>query len=219
MESPYQPFINVPPLDLAKLRDDLRGLARMRAIEGEDPKVGTRQRAKAIRDAVADYVLYVQVPAEHQSLDHVLHCIVDACRTLALSEPEQWRELGKYRPGPSANDIDGIADRLTEVAGLQNADSDDAATIANGNVGNNPRSKTIDDTPDDPLLTHIELAKRYQLTREAARKRLDRWRSANDAGWIEANDTRPNEPKYLYRLSAVRNLFDASKSASGETSA
>jgi hypothetical protein len=66
-------------------------------------------------------------------------------------------------------------------------------------------------TGDDPLLTHVELANRYNVQREATRKRLDRWRSVNDAGWIEATDIRPNEPKYLYRLSAVRNLFEQSQ--------
>jgi hypothetical protein len=63
-------------------------------------------------------------------------------------------------------------------------------------------------TDDDPLLTHVELAKRYDLDREKTRKRLDRWRSVNKGGgWIEATDTRRNEPKYLYRLSAVEHLF------------
>jgi len=62
---------------------------------------------------------------------------------------------------------------------------------------------------DDPLLTHIDLAKRFNLDRETARKRLDRWRSKNKGGdWIEATDKRPNEPKYLYRLSAVKHLFE-----------
>jgi hypothetical protein len=60
----------------------------------------------------------------------------------------------------------------------------------------------------DPILTHRELASRYKCDREAARKKLDRWRSSNCEGWIEATQPRPNEPRYLYRLSAVRHLFE-----------
>ncbi len=64
-------------------------------------------------------------------------------------------------------------------------------------------------TADNPLLTHVELATWFDLDRESTRKKLDRWRSKNDAGWIEVTDKQANEPKYLYRLSAVRNLFEA----------
>lgn len=83
----------------------------------------------------------------------------------------------------------------------------DAVKTKDADAGNQPASGTENATGDDPLLTHVELAARYNLEREAARKKLDRWRSKNSNGWIEATDTRPNEPKYLYRLSAVESLF------------
>lgn len=66
--------------------------------------------------------------------------------------------------------------------------------------------------PADPLLTHLELAKRFDTEAESARKRLDRWRQKNAAGdgWHEVTERRANEPQYLYRLSAVLSLFASS---------
>jgi hypothetical protein len=124
MAASYRPFLNLPPLDLAKLVVDLRELARMRAIEGEHPKVGTRQQAKAIADTVKQYVLYVQVPREQQSLDHMLHCIADACRVTALSEPEQRMEFGTCIEPASGDEFGRFAERLAEVAGVGDAGDD-----------------------------------------------------------------------------------------------
>ncbi|MEX2169499.1 MAG: hypothetical protein WD851_09310 [Pirellulales bacterium] len=68
----------------------------------------------------------------------------------------------------------------------------------------------------NPLLTHLELAKMYRVESETARKRLDRWRKKHAAGddWNEVSERRPNEPQYLYKLSAVKSLFEGN-SASG----
>jgi hypothetical protein len=60
----------------------------------------------------------------------------------------------------------------------------------------------------DPPLSHIDLAEKYGRDPEATRKMLDRWRKKNGDGWHEVDNRRQNEPKYLYRLSAVRALFE-----------
>jgi hypothetical protein len=63
---------------------------------------------------------------------------------------------------------------------------------------------------DDGMLTHVDFAKRYGIPQEVARKRLARWRKANPGGnWTEVEYPKPREPRYLYRLSAVRHLFEA----------
>lgn len=56
-------------------------------------------------------------------------------------------------------------------------------------------------------LTHLELAQRFGLDAEPARKRLDRWRERNMDGWAEVTDRRRGEPKYVYDLAAVARVF------------
>lgn len=80
-----------------------------------------------------------------------------------------------------------------------------------------PEAVGAQEVTDDPALSPGEIAKRYNLDAEAARKRLDRWRSTHDDGVIEVSNRKVNEPKYLYRLSAVRHLFDGNPS--GDSSA
>jgi hypothetical protein len=64
------------------------------------------------------------------------------------------------------------------------------------------------DEISDSFLTHTDLAKRFGRDAEPTRKRLDRWRAKNSDGWHEVQDRPVNQPKYLYRLSAVRALFE-----------
>jgi hypothetical protein len=64
---------------------------------------------------------------------------------------------------------------------------------------------------DDSFLSHVDLASMFGLDAAATRARLDRWRSVNKstkAGWREVSERLPREPKYLYRLSAIRHLFE-----------
>jgi hypothetical protein len=68
---------------------------------------------------------------------------------------------------------------------------------------------------DDALLPPATLAEHFGLTREAARKRLDRWRLNNDLekdqGWAEQSNRKPRQPQYLYRLGSVRGILSASE--------
>lgn len=56
--------------------------------------------------------------------------------------------------------------------------------------------------------THLDIAKTYGTEPEIVRKRLDRWRGRNSGSkdWRETE----GKPKYLYRLSAIKHLFDRS---------
>jgi hypothetical protein len=61
--------------------------------------------------------------------------------------------------------------------------------------------------PDDAMMNHVELAAAHNLDAEALRKRLDRWRKTNADGWQEISEPRSNEPRYLYRVGAIRHLL------------
>jgi hypothetical protein len=59
-----------------------------------------------------------------------------------------------------------------------------------------------------------ELATKYAVDAEAARKALDRWRRkhAGGDGYTENPDRRPNEPQFLYSLKAVVSVMEGLKS-------
>jgi hypothetical protein len=68
-----------------------------------------------------------------------------------------------------------------------------------------PAGITLD---DQAWYTHDYLAKTYGVGKEALRKRLDRYRQQNMNGWKEDEDRRPREPKYLFRLKAIRGIIE-----------
>lgn len=70
---------------------------------------------------------------------------------------------------------------------------------------------------DDSHLSPAKLAELFSVPFDALRKRLERWRETNHAGWIENPERGPREAQYLYRVGAVQGIIDALK-ASGETS-
>lgn len=61
---------------------------------------------------------------------------------------------------------------------------------------------------DDPLLSAADLAERFGVNSEALRKRLDRWRLTNHAGFEEVSNPGPREPRFIYRLSAVTPIVE-----------
>lgn len=63
-------------------------------------------------------------------------------------------------------------------------------------------SKT-DSLHQDAWLIEKDLAKMYDLSLNAVRGRLKRYRKKTFEGWSEADNPRRNEPKYLYRVGAV----------------
>jgi hypothetical protein len=62
----------------------------------------------------------------------------------------------------------------------------------------------------DSMLTHQELAAHFRCNPNVARKKLDRWRANNKSNpdWEEIKDRRGPRPKYRYRFSEVRHLFE-----------
>jgi hypothetical protein len=72
------------------------------------------------------------------------------------------------------------------------------------------RKKDALSLEDESWLTHVDLAEASGLDPEALRKRLDRWRESDrssDADWKEAANPTRGQPKYLYRVRAIRSLL------------
>lgn len=59
----------------------------------------------------------------------------------------------------------------------------------------------------DQWLNHLEIAKKFGTEAEATRQKLNRWRGKNFDHYKEISDPKRHEPKYLYRLSAVEQIF------------
>ncbi|MBA4107359.1 MAG: hypothetical protein C0485_16560 [Pirellula sp.] len=64
----------------------------------------------------------------------------------------------------------------------------------------------------NPWLSSKQLAERYGVTSDSAKGKTERWRKAHAVDrkdlWMEAESPGPRQPRYLYRLSAVRHLFE-----------
>jgi len=67
-----------------------------------------------------------------------------------------------------------------------------------------PSNITLD---EQAWYTHDRLAEIFNLSKDALRKRLDRFREHNANGWKLNEDRRPREPKYLYRVKDVRDII------------
>lgn len=79
------------------------------------------------------------------------------------------------------------------------------------------RADRLAELPNEAMMNHVDLASYLTLEAEALRKRLDRWRGEND-GWQEVHESSSREPKYVYRIGAIRGLLQAAI-ASVESSA
>ena len=76
-------------------------------------------------------------------------------------------------------------------------DSDGPSATVSSNI-------TLD---EQAWYTHDRLAESCNLSKDALRKRLDRFREHNANGWKLNEDRRPREPKYLYRVKDVRDII------------
>lgn len=75
-----------------------------------------------------------------------------------------------------------------------------------------PQIQTLD---DNAWYTHDRLAEVFSVGKDALRKRLDRYRQSDlGDGWKEQTERRPREPKYLYRLKAVRAIIEELRASS-----
>jgi hypothetical protein len=60
---------------------------------------------------------------------------------------------------------------------------------------------------DDPSISAADLAARFNVTDNAAKGRLARFRKKHADGWNEIVNPKRGEPRYSYQLSAVKHLF------------
>jgi hypothetical protein len=60
---------------------------------------------------------------------------------------------------------------------------------------------------DHAMMNHRDIAEKLNLPAESLRKKLDRWRSTNQDGWQEVTEPKRGEPKYVYRIGAIRHLL------------
>lgn len=66
---------------------------------------------------------------------------------------------------------------------------------------------------DKAMMNHRDFAEKLGVEAESLRKRLDRWRKDNGDGWQELTEPRAREPRYLYRVGAVRDVLQAAINA------
>jgi hypothetical protein len=66
--------------------------------------------------------------------------------------------------------------------------------------------------PTAAYLSPSDLASKNGVGSEKLRKRLERWRRAHDAGYVEASNPAAQGPRYLYSERAVQPIIDALKS-------
>lgn len=86
-----------------------------------------------------------------------------------------------------------------------------------GNAGpgaassSSPTSAVVD---EQAWYTYDRLAEVFSVGKDPLRKRLDRYRGDHLDGWIESDDRRPREPKYLYRLRDVKGVIEELRASS-----
>lgn len=77
--------------------------------------------------------------------------------------------------------------------------------------------ETIGTVNVDSHLGSRKLAEIFSVPPEPLRNRLKRWRAKNKEGWIEDTEHKPRDPKYLYRVGAVRHIVEGMKATSETT--
>ena len=104
----------------------------------------------------------------------------------AYRRGEKWQEVSNPRDGSSD-------------AGLREVSSSGTSNF------------TLD---EQGWYTHVRLAEVFGVRRDALRKRLDRYRKHSFDGWEQNKDPRPREPRYLYRLQAVKTIVEDLRASS-----
>ncbi len=150
---------------------------------------------------------------------------VDALLIAHFAKEQRCDAIGTSSPQSNLNEL--MVGCTQEFHESLNALADHRKTDVPGNARQptaNPdasRSKQVDQMADDGMFTVSDLAERCGVKPDALRKRLDRWRKKNvgSRDWTENEGATSREPKYLYRLGAVRPTIEelaASDEASGE---
>lgn len=66
------------------------------------------------------------------------------------------------------------------------------------------RQAALDNLREDAMMNHVDIAVALDLPSEPLRRRLDRWRMDNAAGWQEISSPPANEPEFIYQIGAIR---------------
>lgn len=88
-----------------------------------------------------------------------------------------------------------------------------AAALAGPTAGGSPGPVAALSPPptldNDAMLSPAQLAAIFHLGQDTTEKRLGRWRQRNAGSrdWIEHDGAKPREPRFFYRLGAVRTLL------------
>lgn len=142
------------------------------------------------------------------------HCGV---ATLRSEYEEAFEEDGEYRctccdRPMGAGTIQAVTtyrrgEKWPEIAG-----GSDAAALEGSPTPSTPEGMTLD---PEGFYSYDRLAEAYGIpSKDALRKRLDRYRQQNfDGGWKEVQDRRSREARFLYRHKAVKHILEELQSS------
>jgi len=80
------------------------------------------------------------------------------------------------------------------------------------------RQTALDNLRNDAMMDHVDIAVALDLPPESLRTQLERWRKVNQVGWQDMPDAGTNEPRFVYRIAAIRAVLMEAIVASYRTS-
>jgi len=66
------------------------------------------------------------------------------------------------------------------------------------------KQTALNSLPGDAMMNHVDIAAVLNLQPESLRTRLERWRKDHSEGWQENQDASGAEPRFVYRIGAIR---------------
>lgn len=154
-------------------------------------------------------------------------------RKRELAESDRWArtiqtiEIGGTPPNQMSDAVNALRSAVQSALAEVESTTPRSGASPQGSPDVPPLRAVNNSRPTDPagtgddegMFTSSDLAERFGVNAETLRKRLDRWREKNvtSRDWTENEGATSRDPKYLYRLGAVRHLI-ALLQASGESS-
>jgi len=194
--------------------------AAIEAIDAQLAKLGTAEVIRADDWASFLGIDPNQVSAVLEKLAHEgLLCAQEMvecayCRMAALRSEylELQEEDGEYRCTSCDRPLTDATVEVVTTYRRGEGWNEDSSTGTDSCDAEPSRIKSLD---DNAWYTHDQLADAFGVPKDALRKRLDRYRQSNLwGGWKEQTERRPREPKYLYRLKAVRGIIENLRASS-----
>ena len=166
-----------------------------------------RVRLRAHRQMFTDAEVSVAVQAlEVVGVLRVNPWIVNCKKDWELAAMQVFRQLIDLLP---KTEVDVHSVELVEGASSGRAQPREAT-----------RLDSMNPQDENGMFCPSDLAILFDVEYHPLRKRLERWRSQNKGSrdWTESEGRHSREPKYLYRLSAVKQLLSLDKVSSGRPS-